>query len=70
MSSLNLKIDPSSKSYISKAKSAYTAYAKLDDKNKTFVQNYKDLKDVIPAIDVMVQISALSPSKKRIKMMW
>ncbi len=61
------KLDPSSKSYISKAKSAYTAYAKLDDKNKTFVQNYKDLKDVIPAIDVMVQISALSPSKKTYK---
>jgi len=61
------KLDPSSKSYISKAKSAYTAYAKLDDKNKIFVQNYKDLKDVIPAIDVMVQISALSPSKKTYK---
>ncbi len=61
------KLDPSSKSYISKAKSAYTAYAKLDDTNKTFVQNYKDLKDVIPAIDVMVQISALSPSKKTYK---
>lgn len=61
------KLDPSSKSYISKAKSAYTAYAKLDDKNKTFVQNYKDLKDVIPTIDVMVQISALSPSKKTYK---
>lgn len=61
------KLDPSSKSYISKAKSAYTAYAKLDDKNKTFVQNYKDLKDVIPAIDVMVQISALNPSKKTYK---
>lgn len=61
------KLDPSSKSYISKAKSAYTAYAKLDDKNKIFVQNYKDLKDVIPTIDVMVQISALSPSKKTYK---
>lgn len=61
------KLDPSSKSYISKAKSAYIAYAKLDDKNKTFVQNYKDLKDVIPTIDVMVQISALSPSKKTYK---
>lgn len=61
------KLDPSSKSYISKAKSAYTAYAKLDDKNKIFVQNYKDLKDVIPAIDVMVQISTLSPSKKTYK---
>ncbi|UZN00075.1 hypothetical protein OL548_09460 [Lysinibacillus sp. MHQ-1] len=32
------KLDPSSKSYISKAKSAYTAYAKLDDKNKTYVK--------------------------------
>lgn len=61
------KLDPSSKSYISKAKSAYTSYAKLDDKNKIFVQNYKDLKDVIPAIDVMMQISTLSPSKKTYK---
>ncbi len=61
------KLDPSSKSYISKAKSAFTAYAKLDDSNKTFVQNYKDLKDVIPVIDVMVQISTLSPSKKTYK---
>lgn len=61
------KLDPSSKSYISKAKSAFTAYAKLDESNKTFVQNYKDLKDVIPVIDVMVQISTLSPSKKTYK---
>lgn len=61
------KLDSNSKSYISKAKSAYMAYAKLDDNYKTFVQNYKDLKDVIPAIDVMVQISALSPSKKTYK---
>lgn len=65
--SLFEKLDSTSKSYISKAKSAYTAYAKLDDKNKTFVQNYKDLKDVIPAIDVMVQISALNTSKKTYK---
>ncbi|WP_409264137.1 cell wall-binding protein [Lysinibacillus irui] len=61
------KLDPSSKSYISKAKSAFTAYAKLDESNKTFVQNYKDLKDVLPVIDVMVQISTLSPSKKTYK---
>lgn len=61
------KLDPSSKSYISKAKSAFTAYAKLDDSNKTFVQNYKDLKDVISVIDAMVQISALNPSKKTYK---
>ncbi|MGY4794027.1 cell wall-binding protein [Lysinibacillus fusiformis] len=65
--SLFEKLDSNSKSYISKANSAYTAYAKLDDKNKTFVQNYKDLKDVIPVIDVMVQISALNPSKKTYK---
>lgn len=65
--SLFEKLDSNSKSYISKAKSAYMAYAKLDDNYKTFVQNYKDLKDVIPAIDVMVQISALSPSKKTYK---
>ncbi|WP_244905089.1 cell wall-binding protein [Lysinibacillus boronitolerans] len=65
--SLFEKLDSNSKSYISKANSAYTAYAKLDDKNKTFVQNYKDLKDVIPVIDVMVQISKLNPSKKTYK---
>ncbi|WP_447297488.1 hypothetical protein, partial [Enterobacter kobei] len=29
--------------------------------------NYKDLKDVIPVIDVMVQISKLNPSKKTYK---
>lgn len=61
------KLDPSSKSYISKAKSAYTAYAKLDDKNKTYVKNYKNLKDVISVIDVIVQINALNPSKKTYK---
>lgn len=61
------KLDPSSKSYISKAKSAYTAYAKLDDKNKTYVKNYKNLKDVVPVIDVIVQINALNPSKKTYK---
>jgi len=61
------KLDPSSKSYISKAKSAFTAYAKLDDKNKAYVQNYKDLKNVVPVIDVIVQISALNTSKKTYK---
>ena len=61
------KLDPSSKSYISKAKSAFTAFAKLDDKNKTYVRNYKDLKDVVPVIDVIVQINALNPSKKTYK---
>lgn len=61
------KLDPSSKSYISKAKSAYTAYAKLDDKNKTYVKNYKNLKDVVPVIDVIVKINALNPSKKTYK---
>ncbi|WP_240186166.1 cell wall-binding protein [Lysinibacillus fusiformis] len=61
------KLDQSSKSYISKAKSAYTAYAKLDDKNKTYVKNYKNLKDVVPVIDVIVQINALNPSKKTYK---
>ncbi|MFJ7920530.1 cell wall-binding protein [Lysinibacillus fusiformis] len=61
------KLDPSSKSYISKAKSAYTAYAKLDDKNKTYVKNYKNLKEVVPVIDVIVKINALNPSKKTYK---
>ncbi|XRD25611.1 hypothetical protein AABM34_03195 [Lysinibacillus fusiformis] len=61
------KLDPSSKSYISKAKSAYTAYAKLDDKNKTYVKNYKNLKEVVPVIDVIVKINALNPSRKTYK---
>lgn len=61
------KLDPSSKSYISKAKSAYTAYAKLDDKNKTYVKNYKNLKELVPVIEVIVQINALNPSRKTYK---
>lgn len=65
--SLFEKLDPSSKSYISKAKSAFTAYAKLDDNNKVYVKNYKDLKDIVPVVDVIVQITALNPSKKTYK---
>ncbi|WP_230875100.1 cell wall-binding protein [Lysinibacillus cavernae] len=65
--SLFEKLDPSSKSYISKAKSAFTAYAKLDDQNKTFVRNYKDLNNVVAVTDVIVQISALNTSKKTYK---
>ena len=65
--SLFEKLDPSSKSYISKAKSAFTAYAKLDDNNKVYVKNYKNLKDIVPVVDVIVQINALNPSKKTYK---
>lgn len=65
--SLFEKLDPSSKNYISKAKSAFTAYAKLDDNNKVYVKNYKDLKDIVPVVDVIVQINALNPSKKTYK---
>lgn len=61
------KLDSSSKSYISKAKSAFTAYAKLDNDNQKSVLNYKELNKVVPVIDVIVQISALNPSKKTYK---
>lgn len=61
------KLDPSSKSYISKAKSAYTAYSKLDNANQEFVLNYKGLSKKVPVIDVIVQIDALNTSKKTYK---
>ncbi|MGE7690617.1 hypothetical protein ACQKMI_15575 [Lysinibacillus sp. NPDC097214] len=61
------KLDPTSKSYISKAKSAYTAYAKLDETKKGYVRNHKDLKDKIAVIEVIVQINALNPSQKTYK---
>ena len=41
--SLFEKLDSTSKSYISKAKSAYTAYSKLDNANQAFALNYKGL---------------------------
>lgn len=61
------KLDPSAKSYISKAKSAYTAYSKLDNANQEFVLNYKGLSKKVPVIDVIVQIDALNTSKKTYK---
>lgn len=61
------KLDPSSKSYISKVKSAYTAYSKLDNANQEFVLNYKGLSKKVPVIDVIVQIDALNTSKKTYK---
>lgn len=61
------KLDPSSKSYISKAKSAYMAYSKLDNANQEFVLNYKGLSKKVPVIDVIVQIDALNTSKKTYK---
>lgn len=61
------KLDPTSKSYISKAKSAYTAYAKLDDTKQGYVRNHKDLKDKVAVTEVIVQINALNPSQKTYK---
>lgn len=61
------KLDSTSKSYVSKAKSAFTAYTKLDNDNQKTVLNYKELNKIVPVIDVMVQISALNPSKKTYK---
>ncbi|MFJ7185461.1 hypothetical protein [Lysinibacillus xylanilyticus] len=61
------KLDPASKSYISKAKSAYTAYAKLDETKRGYVRNYNDLNDVITVTEVIVQINALNPSQKTYK---
>jgi hypothetical protein len=65
--SLFEKLDSTSKSYISKAKSAYTAYSKLDNANQAFVLNYKGLNKKLPVINVIVQIDALNPSKKSYK---
>ncbi|WP_241774623.1 MULTISPECIES: cell wall-binding protein [Lysinibacillus] len=61
------KLDPASKNYISKAKSAYTAYAKLDETNREYVRNYKELNDVVAVTEVIVQINALNPSQKTYK---
>ncbi|MFE3576909.1 cell wall-binding protein [Lysinibacillus sp. NPDC059133] len=61
------KLDPTSKSYISKAKSAYTAYAKLDETKQGYVRNHKDLKDKVAVTEVIVQINALNPSQKTYK---
>lgn len=65
--SLFEKLDPASKSYISKAKSAYTAYTKLDKTKQQYVLNYNELNKIVPVIDVIVQINALNPSKKTYK---
>jgi len=61
------KLDPASKSYISKAKSAYTAYAKLDETKRGYVRNYNNLNDVVTVTEVIVQINALNPSQKTYK---
>ncbi|MBG9454790.1 hypothetical protein ABE61_12230 [Lysinibacillus sphaericus] len=61
------KLDPTSKSYISKAKSAYTAYAKLDETKRGYVRNHNNLNDKIAVIEVIVQINALNPSQKTYK---
>ncbi|MFJ7734117.1 cell wall-binding protein [Lysinibacillus sp. NPDC097231] len=65
--SLFEKLDPATKSYISKAKSAYTAYTKLDKTKQQYVLNYNELNKIVPVIDVIVQINALNPSKKTYK---
>ncbi|WP_240518160.1 MULTISPECIES: hypothetical protein [unclassified Lysinibacillus] len=61
------KLDPTSKSYISKAKSAYTAYAKLDETKQGYVRNHNNLSDKVAVIEVIVQINALNPSQKTYK---
>ncbi|MEQ6356879.1 hypothetical protein ABNX05_19805 [Lysinibacillus sp. M3] len=61
------KLDPTSKSYISKAKSAYTAYAKLDGTKQGYVRNHNNLNDKVAVIEVIVQINALNPSQKTYK---
>lgn len=61
------KLDPTSKSYISKAKSAYTAYTKLDETKQGYVRNHNDLKEKVAVIEVIVQINALNPSQKTYK---
>ncbi|MFJ7736017.1 hypothetical protein ACIQ2D_06685 [Lysinibacillus sp. NPDC097287] len=61
------KLDPANKDYIKKAKSANSAYLKLDEAKRTFVKSYNNLSDKVAAIGVIAQIEALSISKKTYK---
>ncbi|MFJ7371313.1 cell wall-binding protein [Lysinibacillus sp. NPDC098008] len=65
--SLFEKLDTSAKNYLSKAKSAYTAYDKLAAADQAYVKNYNGLNDVVRVTAVVVQINALNPSKKTYK---
>lgn len=65
--SLFEKLDTSAKNYLSKAKSAYTAYNKLAAADQVYVQNYNGLNDIVRVTDAVVQINALNPSKKTYK---
>ncbi|MFJ7952297.1 cell wall-binding protein [Lysinibacillus sp. NPDC096418] len=61
------KLDHSNKDYIKKAKSANSAYLKLDEGKRTFVKSYKGLSDKVEAIGVIAQIDALKITKKTYK---
>lgn len=63
------KLDPTSKDYIKKAKSANTAYLKLDESKRVFVTNYDNgsLSNQVAAIGVIAQIDALKITKKTYK---
>lgn len=58
------KLDPAAKDYTKKAKAANTAYLKLDATNKSYVKNYKTLKDQVEAMGIITRIMALSTSQK------
>ncbi|KOS66634.1 cell wall-binding protein [Lysinibacillus contaminans] len=66
--SLVEKLDPASKDYIKKAKSANTAYLKLDEAKRTYVKNYSTLiSDRVAAMGVITQIDALKTTQKTYK---
>ncbi|MET4560650.1 inorganic pyrophosphatase [Lysinibacillus parviboronicapiens] len=61
------KLDPAAKDYTKKAKTANTAYLKLDVTKREYVKNYKNLKDQVEAMNVVTQIMALNTSQKTYK---
>ena len=61
------KLDPANKDYIKKAKSANSAYLKLDEAKRTYVKSYNGLSDKVAAIGVIAQIDTLKVTKKTYK---
>lgn len=57
------KLEPLNKDYIKKAKSANSAYLKLDEVKRTFVKSYNNLSDKVEAMGVIAQIDALKITK-------
>lgn len=61
------KLAPANKDYIKKAKSANSAYLKLDEAKRTYVKSYNGLSDKVAAIGVIAQIDTLKVTKKTYK---